>query len=287
MDLATLRLFKAVVDEGGISPAARKLHRVQSNVSTRVQQLEADLGVDLFIRDKRRLHLSPSGELFLEYAERLLATWEQARAAVQADAPRGTLRVGTLESTAASRLPALLARYHDRYPAVRVELATGTTDALLRAVTERELAAAFVADFDGGRALQSDGVFREELVAVTSRAHPAIRRARDVRADTIICFPEGCAYRRRIQAWLATDGVAPERVLELSSYHAIVACVASGTGIALVPRSVLATMRDGGGVAVHRLPARHARSQTALVWRADTPSLALEALRREVRETRR
>ena len=104
MDFATLRVFKAVVDEGGISPAARKLHRVQSNVTTRIQQLEAALGTRLFVREKRRLHLSPAGELYLRYAEQMLELSEQARAAVMGDAPRGVLRLGTLESTAASRL---------------------------------------------------------------------------------------------------------------------------------------------------------------------------------------
>src|SRR5207244_2015214 len=97
MDFAALQVFKAVVDEGGISPAARKLHRVQSNVSTRIQQLEASLGTRLFVREKRRLFLSPAGELFLGYVDQLLKISEQARSAVLGDKPRGVLRIGTLE----------------------------------------------------------------------------------------------------------------------------------------------------------------------------------------------
>jgi DNA-binding transcriptional LysR family regulator len=79
MDFASLQVFKTVVDEGGISPAARKLHRVQSNVTTRIQQLEASLGTQLFVREKRRLHLSPAGQVFLEYAERMLRRARAAR----------------------------------------------------------------------------------------------------------------------------------------------------------------------------------------------------------------
>src|SRR5262245_18537253 len=129
MDLAALRVCKAVVHEGGIGAAARRLHRVQSTVTTRIQQLEASLGAKLFVREKRRLVLSPTVELLLRYAEQLLTLAEQARSAVHGDAPRGVLHVGTLESTAASRLPPLLSRYHRKYPGVRVELSTGTTDA--------------------------------------------------------------------------------------------------------------------------------------------------------------
>ncbi len=143
MDLVSLHIFKTVV-EGGIIAAARKLHRVQSNVTVRIKQLEAALGVALFIREKRRLTLSPAGEIFLGYVERLLRLSEQARQAVLSDFPQGALRLGTLESTAASRLPPLLSRYHEKYPAVRVELATHTTDALVEGVMRRQFEA-FVA----------------------------------------------------------------------------------------------------------------------------------------------
>ena len=73
MDLAALTVFRAVVRENGVTRAAHKLNRVQSNVTTRVKQLEADLGTPLFVRDGRRLVLTPAGETLLPYAERLLA----------------------------------------------------------------------------------------------------------------------------------------------------------------------------------------------------------------------
>lgn len=282
MDFAGLQVFKAVVEEGGISPAARKLHRVQSNVTTRIQQLEASLGARLFVRDKGRLFLSPTGEVFLRYVEQLLAISEQARSAVKGDTPRGVLRIGTLESTAASRLPPLLSHYHKGYPAVRVELSTGTTDALVEAVIARKLEAAFVAECPAAAQLESTPAFREELVVLAPCSHPTVRCARDVRLDTIITFPSGCAYRRRLQRWLAAEGVIPEKVLELSSYHAIIACVASGTGIAVTPRSVLETVRGVENVAIYSLGARDAEVTTSLVWRRGESSPSLSALQAEI-----
>ena len=282
MDFVALQIFKAVADHGGISAAARKLHRVQSNVTTRIRQLEASLGTGLFIREKRRLVLSPTGELYRAYVEQMLQLSEQAREALLDGAPRGTLRIGTLESTAASRLPPLLSRYHRKHPAVRVELVTATSDALVERVMKREVQAAFVADAPAIAGLERMPAFDEELVIVAPQSHPAIRRARDVRADTMITFPAGCAYRRRLQAWLAADGTGLERVLELGSYPSIVACVASGTGIALVPRSVLATIRIGRHVTAYPLPPRVGRTMTALVWRKGECPLALAALRDEI-----
>jgi DNA-binding transcriptional LysR family regulator len=282
MDFDSLTIFKTVVDEGGIIAAARKLHRVQSGVTTRIKQLEASLGVELFMRDQRRLRLSPAGEIFLGYVEQILRLTEQARHAVLGDTPRGVLRLGTLESTAASRLPPLLARYHEQYPAVRVELATDTTDALLDGVTRRRYEAAFVAGRAATMKLEAMVVFDEELVIVAPCVHPAIACAHDVCTDTIICFPVGCAYRRLLHAWLAAGNMVPEKVLELSSYHAIVACVASGTGIALVPRSVLETVHVRDSIAAYALPEEYSRLQTYLVWRQGEVSLALRALQVQI-----
>lgn len=286
MDFAALRVFTAVVDEGGISPAAKKLHRVQSNVTTRIQQLEASLGTQLFVRQKRRLHLSPAGELFLTYARQLLDLSHQARAAVQGDAPRGVLRIGTLESTAASRLPPVLSRYHEKYPAVRVELTTGTADSLVDAVLARKVEAAFVADCKVADQLELMPVFSEELVVIAPRSHPRIRRPQDVKSDTIISFPSGCAYRRHLQAWLATGDVVPDKVLDLSSYHAIVACVAAGSGIAFAPRAVLDTIRRTEAVSIHPLPDKRPVI-TSLVWRRGETSLALKALQAELTSSRK
>src|SRR5687767_6925768 len=113
LDLAALQVFKAVADCGGITRAAARLNRVQSNVTTRVKQLEERLGTPLFHRRNRKLILSEEGKVLLEYAERLLNLSAEANAAVRGRAaPRGALRLGSLESTAATRLPPLLARYH-------------------------------------------------------------------------------------------------------------------------------------------------------------------------------
>ncbi|PON14549.1 LysR family transcriptional regulator [Candidatus Entotheonella serta] len=284
MEFASLHIFKTVVEEGGIIAAARKLHRTQSSVTVRIQQLEDSLGAALFIRQQRRLILSPAGEILLGYAERLLDLSDQARHAVRGDLPQGVLRIGTLESTAASRLPPLLSRYHGKHPAVRVELATNTTDGLVEDVLGRKYEAAFIAGHADAMGLQGLAAFHEELVIAAPYSHPTIASAQDVVTDTIISFPAGCAYRRCLQSWLADGSVIPEKALELSSYHAIVACVASGTGIAIVPKSVLETVRVKDSIAIYPLPEDRRQVTTYLIWRKGESSPALRALRDEIRQ---
>src|SRR5436309_11672515 len=167
MNLADLQVFKSVVDEGGLIKAARKLHRVPSSVTTRVKQLETSLGVTLFHRDRQRLHLSPTGELLLSYAERLIQLSDEARAVVSGGTPQGVLKLGALESTTASRLPRILADFHRRYPEVRLELTTGTNDDLASKVADRRLDAAFTAEPPVARDLQHMSVFPERLVLIS------------------------------------------------------------------------------------------------------------------------
>jgi DNA-binding transcriptional LysR family regulator len=278
MDFVDLKVFKSVVDEGGVIKAARKLHRVPSSVTTRIQQLEIALGVALFHRDRQRLHLSPAGELLMAYAERLIQISDEARAVVSGGTPQGILKLGALESTTASRLPRVLAEFHRRYPQVRLELTTGTNDDLLNKVADRRLDAAFTAEPPVAGSLDHTPVFRERLVIISSTAHPPIRRARDAEGVSLIAFPDGCAYRRVLQRWLGRESLATLRVLEFSSYHAIVACVASGTGIALVPESVLDTM-SGTQVLRHPIPKAQSAITTPLVWRHGEVSPSVLALR--------
>jgi DNA-binding transcriptional LysR family regulator len=278
MDFVDLKVFKTVVDEGGVTKAARKLHRVPSSVTTRIQQLETALGVKLFHRDRQRLHLSPAGRLLCGYAERIVQLSDEARAVVSGVMPQGSLKLGALESTAASRLPRLLAEFHRRYPEVRLELTTGTNDDLKNKVADRRLDAAFTAEPPAGRGLEHNPVFPERLILISSSDHPPISRARDAEGASLITFPDGCAYRRVLQRWLGRKSLATLRVLELHSYHAIVACVSSGTGIALVPESVLDTMPDTQ-VLRHAIPKALASIVTPLVWRHGEISPAVLALR--------
>lgn len=273
LDLDALHIFRTVAEEGGITRAAAKLNRVQSNVTTRVKQLEERLGTQLFQRHARKLTLSPEGKVLLAYADELLRLSHEAQAAMKSGTPRGLFRIGTLESTAATRLPPVLSRYHLAYPDVQMELVTGTSGALAARVLAFEIEAAFVAEPFTTDGLEMLHAFDEELVLISPKG---------VAPRTVIAFPAGCSYRRRLEDWLGTQSVVAPRVIEFASYHAIIACVAAGTGIAIVPRSVLKAVGAEKQVVVKELPARIGRARTQLIWRKGHQSVALDALRQLV-----
>jgi DNA-binding transcriptional LysR family regulator len=282
IDLDSLEIFRTVVEEGGIVRAAGKLNRVQSNVTTRIKQLEQRLGLPLFRRQGRTLVLSAEGQVLLSYAQRLFRLADEAESELKAGKPMGVLRIGSLESTAGSRLAPLLSKFHRLHPAVVVELVTGTTGALVQRVTNFDLEAAFVSEPFTAPGLASTPVFEEELVLITAKGHPPVTRAAQLAGMTLIAFANGCSYRKRVEDWLGASAVMAARTLEFASYQAMIACVAAGTGFAIVPRSLLTALKAVSDVREHELPARLRRNRTHLVWNG-APSTALERLQELLR----
>lgn len=277
MDLRDLEVFRAVVTEGGITRAAEKVGRVQSSVTTRIKQLEQELGVDLFVREGKRLHLSPSGKVLLGYAERLLGLAEEARAALHDATPRGEFKLGAMESTAAVRLPAPLTEYYRRYPAVDLKLRTGNPRQLSAGVLAGDLDAALVAEPVAEARFAWAPAFEENLVLVTPLDQPPIVEDGPL-PDTVIVFENGCPHRGRLEAWYADRSDMPRQTIELGSYHAMFGSVVAGMGVALMPESVLAAFPERDRVAAVPLPPGRDRLRTLLIWRREAGSPKIDAL---------
>jgi len=278
MDLSDLNIFRTVVREGGITRAAEKLNRVQSNVTTRVRQLEQDVGVELFIREGKKMHPSPAGKLLLNYADRLLDLAQEARDALNDAEPRGVLRLGSMESTAAIRLPGPLNEFHRRYPQVKLELRTGDPKVLAAAILAGEVDAALAAEPIPAGALDKQMIYNEELVIVAPPGHPPIRAPRDAQPCTMLAFEYGCSYRARMEQWFAMSRQTPERIVEMMSWHAIIGCTAAGMGVSVLPRMVIESFPETN-CTIHPLPSGLNHTPTMLFWRKGALSPNVRALR--------
>ncbi|WP_252271783.1 LysR substrate-binding domain-containing protein [Pseudomonas subflava] len=289
MDLTNLALFRTVALEQSVTRAAQSLQRAQSSVTTRIQQLEEELGAALFLREGKRMLLTERGSTFLAYAEQLLALADEARQALHPQDPAGSLRLGTMESTAAARLPQPLARFHRDHPQVALEVSTGPSLPLLEAVLARRLDCALIAQphswQQGGWQAEAlpDGVdaqpvFREELLLVLPADHPPVEQPEQVQIRTLAGFAQGCSYRHIALSWLGAGG-PPVRVQEVGSYHAILACVAAGACVGVMPRSLLKLPRQAP--AVRSVPLL--TLDTLLIRRRGSASIAVERLHERLR----
>ncbi len=277
MEFSQLRIFQAVAEEGSITRAAERLHRVPSNLSTRLRQLEEQLGVELFLRERQRLQLSPAGKVLLDYANRMSNLRDEALAAVRGGQPAGDFVLGTMYSTAATHLPALLARYHQAYPAVNLQVRAAPSGELLEGLLNHSLDAALV---DGPLNLAGlDGVplCDEQLVLITSPEHPQVHSAKDVVGKAVFTFRQGCSYRMRLEAWYAHAHTPMGRVMEIESYQSMLACVIAGAGVAMMAQSMLASLPGRDQVRVHPLQAPFDQAVTWLMWRQGMRGANLQA----------
>jgi len=214
--------------------------------------------------------LTPSGRRLLPYATRMASLLAEARRAVADDGdPKGPLAIGSLETTAGLRLPAILAEYAERYPEVDLELTTGTTCELVEAVLGHRLEGAFVCGPVHHPEVDEQKVFREELVIVTARS---VRRLDDIlgrRELKIVVFRSGCSYRQRLEGMLATRGVVGIRCLQFATLDGILGCVGADVGLTLLPKGIVAAAKDQGRIAVHEIASADAWVDTVFIRRHD------------------
>jgi DNA-binding transcriptional LysR family regulator len=269
MDSESLKIFCTVAAELSITQAALALGRVPSNVTTRIQQLESDVGAELFVRAGKRMTLSSAGERFLDYAKRLLALEDEARHVVTGGATGGALRIGSMESTAASRLLPVLAHYHTRHPDTRVDIITGPTRHLIEQVRTGTIDCAFVAfppstkEFLTESGIQQQLIWPEELVLLLPTSDAGARNAAEIRSRTLAAFALGCTYRHLAEEWLSIAESTEWKINVVGSYHAMVACVAAGSCVTLLPESVLKL--TSAPPSLRTLHIGHA--DTYLIWR--------------------
>jgi DNA-binding transcriptional LysR family regulator len=266
MEFSDLMTFAAVARCGGITRAASELGTVQSNVTNRIKALEGEVGVALFERHSRGTTLTGAGRRLLPYVDRLAALSREAMFATRDDGvPKGPLAIGSMETTAAVRLPPLLVQFHRRCPAVKLTLRTGPTAALVDSVLDGTFDGAFVSGPIEHPELMAVSAFREELVLVTAaqwRSLAALRKATAAPGPTALVFRIGCSYRQRLEQILAEFGWPSAARLEFGTLDGIIGCVAANMGVTLLPRAVVERAGFNGGIRSHSLsgPAKWAET---------------------------
>ncbi|QOZ26374.1 LysR family transcriptional regulator [Bradyrhizobium sp. CCBAU 51753] len=271
MEMTDLLTFSTVARLGGITRAAEELNTVQSNVTQRIKALEAEIGTTLFERHSRGMTLTGAGRRLLPYAQRMAALSREAVLAARDDGePKGPLSIGSMETTAAVRLPTLLAEFHRRYPAVRLTLRTAPTADLVAAVLDGSLDGAFVAGPIEHAELATTVAFTEELVLVTAQrwtSLAALRAGTPESGPTALVFRTGCTYRQRLEQVFTEFGWPSAVRFEFGTLDGMIGCVAADMGVTMLPRAVVERDHVHRDVNIHKLKAPHAHVETLFIQR--------------------
>ncbi|OOG52440.1 LysR family transcriptional regulator [Rhodanobacter sp. B05] len=295
-DFRQLRYFVAVAEELSFTRAALRLHLSQPPLSQQIQSLEQDLGVRLLERSKRQVKLTEPGRVFLEQARQILAKADEARGQVAAAAAgySGHLRLAyTVSVSFHPALPRTLLRYGQIAPRVGLKLVEMYTEPQFAALLADEIDAGFVRSepvhAQDARRLRLNVIDREPLLLAMPARHPLAGHSSlglaEVAGDSFVSQPRELAatlYDRLVT--LANNaGFQPSIVQQAQQINGLLALVAAGLGLALVPASLRAVRL--GGVSYVPLEDPDAFLLLAVACRADDQSPALQQFLATVAET--
>jgi DNA-binding transcriptional LysR family regulator len=286
MDLQRLERFVLLAKKRNFSRAADQLNIPQSHLSLQIQQLERELNVRLFNRDRRPIELTAAGKVFLEEIERLLAQVDRAKLAAQraSRGETGRLIIGINTSISNSLLPSVLQIFRQEFPDVELVLQELLFEESRRRILEGAIDVDFenvhnLQDVDEEHPLTYEVICQEPLVLVLPEkhllAHQATVRLEDLAKESFV-LPSRDSVRalhyltRRI---LAAAGVHPQVAQEATWMPTVLALVAGGVGVALLPANVMNLRRTG--VVYREIVGLPPVFQLAMVWRRDNSSQIL------------
>jgi DNA-binding transcriptional LysR family regulator len=244
MLLAQLEAFSEVARLGNVSRAADALSVTQPALTARLQGLERELGVELFVRAARGMTLTDAGRALLPYAQRAIAQVLDGHKAVEnlRSGKIGELFIAAAPAVSTYVLPAILKSFQTSHPHVRMGVRTGHTEEVLGMVLRREV------HLGVGRPIRHPDaelipVFEDELVLVVSRHHSFAQRDRirlqELADDRLILFDRASSYYELTSSLIRQAGVVPESVIEVDNVEAAKKMVIEGLGVALLPRMAL------------------------------------------------
>jgi DNA-binding transcriptional LysR family regulator len=256
MNLNHLAIFHAVAQAGSMTLGAERLDISQPAVSKQVQDLERALGVHLFDRIGRRVHLSQAGEILADYARRLFALAheaEEAMADVRA-AGRGRLAIGASTTIGTYLLPGVLAEFWRRHPRVELLVQIENTEQVHRRLAGHELDVGLTEGFVEEEELAAEVFHQDELVMIAAPGHRLAGQRRvalsAVREEAFILREPGSGTRAVEERALARLKLPVRVVMALGSTEAIKRVVAEGVGLAIVSRLAVGAECAAGTLAV-------------------------------------
>lgn len=244
MDLRTLQYFVTVAEELNITRAAEKLHMSQPPLSAQIKNLESELETVLFIRGKRRLTLTESGQLLYRRAKDILSLSDRTKAEILSlgEGMRGTISIGLVEGMAPDIAAEWFAGFRELHPNVRFRILDGSTDDLLEKLRSGIVSLAVITSPCDQSLLHNFKVGEEKLAALMSREHPLAEdngrklRIKDLAGENLI-VPSRRALIETIYKWFKAVGTEPEIVCEMDSYLDAAALAGRQVGISIYPKT--------------------------------------------------
>ncbi|AOA58399.1 LysR family transcriptional regulator [Acinetobacter larvae] len=238
MQLKSLQVFLTVIEQGSFSAAAQSLHTVQSNITNHIKKLEAELQCELISR-QQPIRITSAGQQLQHYATQILQLHQDAlnHFLHQNQQLPDVLNIGSMETTAAFRLPELFHQIKQQYPQLRLNVLSQPSRQLIDAVLAHELDCAFIANSHPLPNLYNLPIWQEKLVLVMAKHIELELCADQLMQHQFIVFRQGCSYRHSIENLLAYYNLPSSLMVEMGSLDGIMGCVSLGMGLSILPEA--------------------------------------------------
>jgi len=252
LDVRRLKVLREVAAQGSFSAAADALSFTQSAISQQIAALEREAGTQLVERSARGVRLTDAGRALVRHTDAILARLAEAEAELEAIAGLrgGRLRVAAFESAAATLVPAAIAEFRARHPAVELSFALAEPEpglAMLRA-GEAELAFTVEGVGDGDEDLEQVELLEDPLHLVLAADHPLARRPDlrlgDLAEDPWILGRTDLECNAVVLRACRRAGFDPRVAIQTDDYAAAQGLVAAGVGVALIAELGLYAPRE-------------------------------------------
>jgi DNA-binding transcriptional LysR family regulator len=238
--LAQIQAFLTVAERRSVSAAAEVLYVTQPALTTRIKNLERELGVELFVRHGRGMRLTAAGRAFRPHAQRALESLAAGRELLRElrEGRVGELLLGAAPAISTYVLPLVLTRFQATFPNVHLIVRTGHSEEVLELVLRGQVQIGLVRELPHP-AVTSTPLYEDEIVLVVDPGHrfaAASSIAVDELADErLILFDRTSSYFVLTSAFFREAGVVPRGVMELDNVDATKKMVEHGLGIAFLP----------------------------------------------------
>lgn len=267
MDLQLLKYFSTVCHEGSFLKASQKLNYAQSNLSTKIKNLEKELAVELFHRTPQGVILTEKGSLLLSYADKLTQLSDEAKNAMHStNANKQSLCISAMESATITFVPELLMKYHHENPEISLTIETDISKNSLNKLLDYSIDGAFVAGATDHEDLSSVIIKNETLVLITDNTRKDMPLSQLLKQPLLV-FSHGCSYRRILENWLEDEQILPTKLIEFNSLNALFASISAGLGIALFPKDAATAFTNNKILICHEVPTKYRYVPIKFAWR--------------------
>ena len=285
MDLRQLEMFQAIVETGSFTRAGERLFVSQSAISRQIKLLEEELGDQLFKRIHRRIHLTPTGAIVLQYSQRIFNEVRLLNSEIAdlTHLQRGSLHLAGGMSVCTYLFPALLKEYKSQFPNIEIRIATGMTEEILRMLRSNEVDLSLLSlPFDDPD-LEVIPALSEEMVLVMDENHPLAAKPQIAFSDlppyTFIHFERGSNTRKVVDRIFWEERVQFRNTMELQNVEITKPLVARGLGISVIPYPAVASTPAGRGLVYRRIAGRKIYRELGWVYlKSDYMSRAVTKL---------